>query len=91
MLFRSNHRKINKSHVTLGEFHFSIKVTFQRIDLQFFSIQLLVEKFNFHRFDNLVHSEKKSDPRRSIYRKKSSYISTLLFAANKGDTTAIKR
>jgi len=53
--------------------------------------ELLVEKFNFHRFDNLVHSEKKSDPRRSIYRKKSSYISTLLFAANKGDTTAIKR
>lgn len=53
--------------------------------------ELLVDKFNFHRFDNLLHSERKSDPRRSLYEKKGSNVVSLLFAAQKGDTTAIKR
>ena len=53
--------------------------------------ELLVDKFNFHRFDNLLHSEKKSDPRRNIYEQKGTNIVTLLFAAQSGDTTALKR
>ena len=52
---------------------------------------LLVDKFNFHRFDNLLHSEKKSDPRRNIYEQKGSNVVSLLFAAQCGDTTALKR
>lgn len=57
----------------------------------FIPIQLMVEKFNFHRFDNLVHSEKKSDPRRSIYEKKGMAVVSLLFAAQRNDSTALKR
>ena len=53
--------------------------------------ELLVDKFNFHRFDNLLHSEKKSDPRRNIYEQKGTKVVSLLFAAQCGDTTALKR
>lgn len=51
----------------------------------------LVDKFNFHRFDNLLHSEKKSDPRRNIYSQKGRDVVSLLFAAQNGDLGALRR
>ncbi len=51
----------------------------------------LVELFNFHRFDNLRHSEKKEDPRRDKFEKRGLSVTTLLFATEAGDITAIKR
>lgn len=51
----------------------------------------LVDKFNFHRFDNLRHSEKKLDPRRSTYEKKGLSVVSVLFAAKSGDVTALQR
>jgi len=50
----------------------------------------LTAKYNFHRFDNLVHSEKKSDPRRRIYELKGNKIVTLLFAAQKADLLTLR-
>jgi len=50
----------------------------------------LVAKYNFHRFDNLKHAEKKSDPRLPMYEQKGRKIVTLLFAASKGDLLTIK-
>ena len=47
--------------------------------------------FNFHRFDNLRHSERKYDPRRSQYEKKGMTVVALLFAAKAGDFTALQR
>ena len=52
--------------------------------------KLLVEKFNFHQFDNLNHSEKKVDPRRLNYTCKGPQIASLLFASMKGDLASIK-
>eukprot|EP00095_Tigriopus_kingsejongensis_P005251 maker-scaffold353_size198981-snap-gene-0.36 protein:Tk05251 transcript:maker-scaffold353_size198981-snap-gene-0.36-mRNA-1 annotation:"glutaminase liver mitochondrial" len=51
----------------------------------------LVDTFNFHRFDNLRHSEKKIDPCKHQYLRRSSSCITLLFAAKSGDITALKR
>ena len=48
-------------------------------------------KYNFHRFDNLKHAEKKSDPRLPMYEQKGRKIVTLLFAASKGDLLTIKK
>ena len=52
--------------------------------------KMLVEKFNFHQFDNLNHSEKKVDPRRMNYTCKGPQIASLLFASMKGDLASIK-
>jgi len=51
----------------------------------------LVDLFNFHRFDNIRHSEKKLDPRRESFEVKGLTIVTLLFAAVAGDVTALQR
>merc|ERR1719270_3358861 len=51
----------------------------------------LVERFNFHHFDNLNHSETKIDPRRSRHEKTGLSTVTMLFAAKAGDMTAWKR
>ena len=48
-------------------------------------------KYNFHRFDNLKHAEKKSDPRLPMYEQKGRKIVTLLFAASKGDLLTMKK
>ena len=47
--------------------------------------------FNFHRFDNMRFSEKKLDPRLYQVERKGLGTTTLLFAANAGDVTALKR
>lgn len=51
----------------------------------------LVDLFNFHRFDNIRHSEKKLDPRRESFEVKGLTIVTLLFAAVAGDVSALQR
>ena len=53
--------------------------------------KMLVEKFNFHQFDNLNHSEKKVDPRRlTVFKGKGPQIASLLFASMKGDLSSVK-
>lgn len=51
----------------------------------------LVNHFNFHQYDNLRHVPHKSDPRRKRYETHGLNIICLLFAAAKGDMSAIKR
>jgi len=52
----------------------------------------LVDLFNFHRFDNLRHSDKKKlDPRRESFEVQGLTVVTLLFAAVAGDVTALHR
>lgn len=55
------------------------------------SLQELTEMFNFHRFDNLRHSEKKTDPRKTLFERRGLSVTALLFAANAGDLTALRR
>lgn len=51
----------------------------------------LVEKFNFHRYDNIRHVTDKSDPRRHKFETKGLNIVNLLFCAASGDITALRR
>lgn len=51
----------------------------------------LVNHFNFHQYDNLRHVPHKSDPRRKSYETLGLNIICLLFAAAKGDMSAIRR
>lgn len=51
----------------------------------------LVDHFNFHQYDNLRHVPHKSDPRRKRYETLGLNIICLLFAAAKGDMSAIRR
>ncbi len=51
----------------------------------------LVDLYNFHRFDNIRHSERKVDPRKSTHVKKGKGVVSLLFAAKSGDLTALQR
>lgn len=51
----------------------------------------LVNHFNFHQYDNLRHVPHKSDPRRKRYETLGLNIICLLFAAAKGDLSAIRR
>ncbi|XP_047005081.1 glutaminase liver isoform, mitochondrial isoform X1 [Schistocerca americana] len=53
--------------------------------------ELLVEEFNFHRYDNLKHATNKKDPRRHKYETKGLSIVNLLFSAASGDVTAMRR
>lgn len=51
----------------------------------------MVQKFNFHRYDNLKHASNKKDPRRHRYETKGLSIVNLLFSAASGDVTALRR
>lgn len=50
-----------------------------------------MEKFNFHRYDNLKHATNKKDPRRHRYETKGLSIVNLLFSAASGDISALRR
>lgn len=51
----------------------------------------LVNKFNFHRYDNLKHASDKKDPRRHKFETKGLNIVNLLFSAACGDVAALRR
>ncbi|PAV80316.1 hypothetical protein WR25_21635 [Diploscapter pachys] len=52
----------------------------------------LIEKFNFHNYDSLLHADsKKLDPRRSRSHRDADMIVNLLFAAKNGDYEMIRR
>jgi len=47
--------------------------------------------FNFHRFDNIRHAEKKMNPRQNEYEVRGVNVFSLLFAAKFGDLAALNR
>lgn len=47
--------------------------------------------FNFHRFDNIRHADKKLNPRQNEYEVRGVNVFSLLFAAKFGDLAALKR
>jgi glutaminase len=56
------------------------------------SLQKLIETFNFHNYDSLLHADsKKIDPRRRMGNKETDLIVTLLFACKNGDLETVRR
>ena len=51
----------------------------------------LVSHFNFHQYDNLRHVPHKSNPRRKRYETLGLNVTCLLFAAARGDMSAMRR
>ena len=51
----------------------------------------MVAKFNFHHYDNLLHTRRKTDPRRRRIDKTGQEVVTLLFGAYNGDLGALTR
>ncbi|KAE9553881.1 hypothetical protein FO519_002922 [Halicephalobus sp. NKZ332] len=54
--------------------------------------QKLIETFNFHNYDSLLHADsKKIDPRRKLGNKETDLVVSLLFAAKNADLESIRR
>ncbi|RCN32899.1 glutaminase [Ancylostoma caninum] len=54
--------------------------------------QKLIETFNFHNYDSLLHADsKKHDPRRRIGNRDTELVVSLLFAAKNGDFEVVRR
>ncbi|EPB67536.1 ankyrin repeat protein [Ancylostoma ceylanicum] len=54
--------------------------------------QKLIETFNFHNYDSLLHADsKKHDPRRRIGNRDTELVVSLLFAAKNGDFDVVRR
>ena len=53
--------------------------------------QELIQRFNFHHFDNVSASTPKLDPRRTSAEKRADILYRVLFAAAAGDFTAVRR
>nr|CDJ80161.1 Ankyrin and Glutaminase domain containing protein [Haemonchus contortus] len=54
--------------------------------------QKLIEAFNFHNYDSLLHADsKKHDPRRRIGNRDTEIVVSLLFAAKYGDFDVVRR
>jgi len=51
----------------------------------------LVSRFNFHHYDNLIYSPKKTDPRRKRKENENVRVFNLLFSAYNGELGAMKR
>ena len=51
-----------------------------------------MQEFNFHEYDNLLHSTQKNDPRKKSKEKNSeSKVCLLLFSAHVGDLETLKK
>jgi len=50
-----------------------------------------IEKFNFHRFDNMCNEPNKIDPRKHRYDVQKQSTVSLLYSATTGDVTALRR
>ena len=55
------------------------------------SVKSWCKPFNFHNYDNLTGLTEKNDPRKSYLGMVSDNVSQLMWAASKGDLTAILR
>ena len=53
--------------------------------------QELVNRFNFHHYDNLMHTRLKLDPRKRQLESTGQEVVTLLFGAYNGDLSALTR
>uniref|UniRef100_A0A7E4VR31 glutaminase n=1 Tax=Panagrellus redivivus TaxID=6233 RepID=A0A7E4VR31_PANRE len=54
--------------------------------------QKLIDTFNFHNYDSLLHADsKKIDPRRKLGNKETDLVVSLLFAAKNADLETIRR
>uniref|UniRef100_A0A0N5CGC7 glutaminase n=1 Tax=Strongyloides papillosus TaxID=174720 RepID=A0A0N5CGC7_STREA len=54
--------------------------------------QRLIETFNFHNYDSLLHTdEKKIDPRRRVGNKDTDLVVSLLYAAKNGEIQTVRR
>jgi len=54
--------------------------------------QKLIDTFNFHNYDSLLHADsKKIDPRRKLGNKETDLVVSLLFAAKNADLESIRR
>ncbi|CAJ0959639.1 unnamed protein product, partial [Mesorhabditis belari] len=52
----------------------------------------LIESFNFHNYDSLLHADsKKLDPRRRVGNRETELVVSLLYAAQNGDEEAVRR
>ncbi|KIH45935.1 hypothetical protein ANCDUO_24015 [Ancylostoma duodenale] len=52
----------------------------------------LIEKFNFHNYDSLLHADSlKLDPRQRVGSRDTELVVSLLFAAKNGDLETIQR
>ncbi|CAG0902966.1 unnamed protein product, partial [Cyprideis torosa] len=51
----------------------------------------LVKVYNFHRYDNILHSDYKKDPRRRRFDSKGIDIVNLIFASAAGDVSSLRR
>ncbi|KAK3087653.1 hypothetical protein FSP39_008800 [Pinctada imbricata] len=56
-----------------------------------FAFKELVNRFNFHHYDNLVHTPKKVDPTQQKMANRALDAVSLLFGAYNGDVTAMRR
>jgi glutaminase len=51
----------------------------------------LVRRFNFHHYDNLIHTKQKKDPRKRQLDSVADHVVQLLFGAYNGDLSALTR
>lgn len=56
-----------------------------------FSLQELVGRFNFHKYDNIRYASHKKDPRRYKFESTGLNIVNLLFSSASGDLSALRR
>lgn len=65
-------------------------VVFSRL-LEFY-LQKMIETFNFHNYDSLLHADtKKIDPRKRGIPNESELIVEMMFATKKGDIDSVRR